>query len=112
MNVTSIARFALVCLVFALFYHFTAIVTVIWLGLPILSSLLNAYYPQPVSAYDELKSAFDDIFEDVEHLPTKPVLSYRELQSALKSKYSASDRKQLGIKLNASKAQLEKWLDS
>lgn len=111
----STIRFSLVCLLFVLFYHFPVTVTAIWLFIPILCNLLNAYKPAPVSAYDEIKSAFDDIFEDVQHLPTAqstPALSYRELQLALKDKYTASQRKKLGIKLNANKAQLQAWLNS
>lgn len=111
----STIRFSLVCLLFVLFYHFPVTVAAIWLFIPILSSLLNAYKPTPVNAYEEIKSAFDDIFEDVQHLPTVqtiPALSYRELQLALKNKYTATQRKKLGIKLNANKAQLQAWLDS
>lgn len=111
----STIRFSLVCLLFVLFYHFPVTVAAIWLLIPIASSLLHAYKPAPVSAYEEIKSAFDDIFEDVQHLPAvkpAPVLSYKQLQTALKDKYTASQRKKLGIKLNATKAQLQAWLDS
>lgn len=77
MSVQSIARFVLVLLVFVLFYYFTAGMTVLWLGIPLLCDLchwlekLDASCqptqpaPQSLTGYDAVKDAFEDIFATI-----------------------------------------------
>lgn len=75
MSVQSTARFALVCLLFVLFYHFTAFCTVIWLSLPLLCDLcryLNKLdagcqptHRSQLKGYDAVKDAFEEIFATI-----------------------------------------------
>lgn len=70
MNIKSTLRFAIVAAIFTVFFFYPVFVTVICLSLPVLSDFCKwvntEYAAKPVSAYDELKSAFDDIFEEPE----------------------------------------------
>ena len=55
---------------------------------------------QPTS-YDRLSSAMDEIYND-------PIdaLTHKELQQLIKSRYTATERHDLGIKLNSSRLTL------
>ena len=114
----------------AMFYAPYTTVLVI-LGLIVLSDIWSAiqrtdvacYVSTPITRADDA-AAWDAIFEDpdadepdteafntmfaVEEEPI--VLTYKELKAEIKSKYTASQRKKLGIKLNASRSVLESWL--
>lgn len=73
----STIRFILVCLLFVLFYHFTAFCTVIWLSLPLLSDFFKWLQkldascqptrpaPQTLTGYDAVKDAFEEIFATI-----------------------------------------------
>ena len=85
------------------------------LGLIVLSDILKAFTPTtpalPITRADD-KAAWDAIFEEPDPIEEEPIiLTYKELKEQLKSKYTASQRKSLGIKLNASRATLIKHLN-
>lgn len=73
----STIRFALVCLVFVLFYYFTPAMTILWLGIPLLSDLFHYLHkldascqptmpaPKPITGYDAVKDAFEEIFATI-----------------------------------------------
>lgn len=110
---------------FATMFHapYATILTI--LALVVLSDLWSAIAPTtPITRADD-KAAWDVIFEEPDPIeqPTEDeynamfadeeepiILSYKEVQATLKSKYTASQRKKLGIKLNASREVLESWL--
>ena len=77
MSAQSTIRFILVLLLFVLFYLFTPAMTVLWIALPLLRDLsryldkLDASCqptrtaPQPLTGYDAVKDAFEDIFATI-----------------------------------------------
>lgn len=97
----------------------TTILTI--LALIVLSDIWSAIAPTtPITRADD-SAAWDAIFEEPDPIePTEDeynemfeepiILSYKEIQAELKSKYTASQRKKLGIKLNANRTVLESWL--
>ena len=53
----------------------------------------------------------DDEYNDMFAIEEEPiVLTYKEVQAQVKELYTATERKQLGIKINAKQAVLESWL--
>ena len=85
------------------------------LALVVLSDILRATTPTtPITRADD-SAAWDAIFEDPDPVDEPDtdepiILSYRDIQHEIKARYTASQRKKLGIKLNASRAVLESWL--
>lgn len=76
----------------------------------VLSDTYRAITPTiPITRADD-SAAWDAIFEEPDPIEEPIVLTYKELKSEIKSKYTASQRKKLGIKLNASRTVLESWL--
>ena len=63
----------------------------------------------PITRADDA-AAWDAIFEDPDPIEEPIILSYRDIQHEIKARYTASQRKKLGIKLNASRTVLESWL--
>ena len=100
---------------FATMYHapYATILTI--LALIVLSDIWTSIAPTtpalPATRADD-KAAWDAIFEDPDPVDDEEpiVLSYRDIQHEIKARYTASQRKELGIKLNASRAVLESWL--
>ena len=64
------------------------------------------------AAWDATRAEIATIFVEPESVEDEEpiVLSYRDIQHEIKARYTASQRKELGIKLNASRAVLESWL--
>ena len=93
----------------AMFYApYTTILTI--LALVVLSDILKALTPTtPITRADD-KAAWDAIFEEPDPIEEPIILSYRDIQHEIKARYTASQRKKLGIKLNASRSVLESWL--
>ena len=88
------------------------------LALVVLSDILAAITPTipalPATRADDA-AAWDAIFTEPDPIDEPPIegpiiLSYRDIQHEIKAKYTASQRKKLGIKLNASRTVLESWL--
>ena len=80
------------------------------LALVVLSDIWTAAIPALPDTRADDAAAWDAIFEEPDPIDEPIILSYRDIQHEIKARYTASQRKNLGIKLNANRTVLESWL--
>ena len=95
---------------FTAMFHAPYTTVLVILALVVLSDILKAFTPAMPTTRADDKAAWDAIFEEPDPIEEPIILTYKELKAEIKSRYTASQRKKLGIKLNASRAVLESWL--
>ena len=71
----------------------------------------DAIFEEPDTIEEEPDMPTDQEYNDMFAIEEEPVvLTYQEVQAEVKAMYTASERKKLGIKLNAKRSVLEAWL--
>ena len=125
----SIITLSVSAALFSAMFYAPAFTILAVLALVVLSDICRAVEPATTVTRADDKEAWDAIFEEPEAIEEEPdmptdkeyndmfaieeepiVLTYQEVQAEVKARYTKSQRKKLGIKLNAKQAVLEAWL--